>query len=100
MTYTEREKQAKAYYALGLERVKNSPEPEGQKFPCGSRVRVSNTLAPNKSHFHAGVNATVEYTYAHAYGGSNTKDYKLNIDGIGSVAWYQEEELTLIEAIL
>ena len=95
---TDREEQAQAIYAAGLKQVEETPEPEGQKFPKGARVRIADDLGPFMSHFQSGVDATVLYTYAHAYGGGNVKDYCLDIDGGGSVAWYHENQLTLIES--
>ena len=95
--YETRLSDAKGFHAKGLHRVKTIPEPSGQKFPVGSRVRIADKLPCYKSHFHSGVCATVEYTYAHAYGGDNIKSYSLDIDGIGSVSWYDEGELTEIQ---
>jgi hypothetical protein len=48
------------------------------------------------SHFQGGVNATVKYTYAHAYGGDDVKSYCLDIDNHGEVSWYEEHQLTAI----
>jgi hypothetical protein len=97
MEYSEWESIANSTYAQGLANVKNNPEPIGQKFPVGSRVKISNKLGLGMGYFPAGRLATVEYTYAHAYGGGNNKDYSLIVDGIGSVAWYGESQL---EAVL
>ena len=88
--------EANEIYQRGIFNVKNRPEPDGQKFPIGSRVRISDNLGEYMRSFISGKIATVEYTYAHAYGGNDTKSYSLNIDGIGSVAWYTEDQLTLI----
>ena len=87
---------ATALYNTGMERVKTTPEPKGQKFPVGSRVHIAKNLGSSMSHFPSDVNATVQYVYAHAFGGSNIKSYSLNIDGVGSVAWYYENQLTAI----
>lgn len=98
--YETRHAQAQAYHQAGLKRVRTTPEPEGQKFPCGSRVRIADDLGASMRHFPAGKNATVQYVYSHAYGqmngGSNVKDYSLDIDGMGSHAWYHEHQLTAI----
>ena len=96
MDYKERESQAKSYYEQGMKKVASFPEPEGQKFPNGSRVRISDDLGPSMSHFKSGANATVCYTYAHAYGGADVKSYTLDIDDYGSSAWYHEHQLTAI----
>lgn len=94
--YETRAAQAQGVYQAGMKKVAETPEPEGQKFPCGSRVRIADDLGPSMRHFESGVDATVEYVYAHAYGGSDVKSYCLNIDGCGSVAWYYEHQLTAI----
>lgn len=94
---TEQQSQASAYYAAGLERVKSTPEPAGQKFHCGSRVHIDSDLGFCMSHFPSDCDATVEYVYAHAYGGDNIISYSLNVDGHGSTAWYYEDQLTSID---
>jgi len=80
----------------GLDRVATTPQPKEQKFAIGARVRIADDLGQFMSHFTKGVNATVEYTYKHAYGHGSSKSYSLNIDGKGSSAWYKEHQLTLI----
>lgn len=92
----ERSADAAAYHKAGIERIKSYPEPSGQKFPRGSRVRIADDLGSEKAHFPSGTEATVEYTYAHAYGGSDNKSYSLDVDGSGSVAWYKEDQLTQV----
>lgn len=98
MNYQERKALAESIYSQGLDNVKNKTEPKGQKFPCGSRVRIADDLGPCMSHFTSGVEATVKYVYAHAYGGDNVKSYCLDIDGEGSSAWYEEWQLTAIDS--
>lgn len=90
-----REIEARSYYELGLKRVRETPEPIGQKFPCGSKVRIADDLGPCMSHFKSGVEAIVEYVYAHAFGGTDIKSYSLKINGY-SYAWYYEHQLELI----
>lgn len=92
-----READAKDIYAAGLHNVLFNPVPEGQKFPPGTRVRIDDNLHKRMAHFPAGANATVCYTYAHAYGGKDVKSYSLDIDGHGQVSWYPESALTKIE---
>ena len=87
---------AKAYYEASMERVRTTPPPKGQKFPPGARVKIADDLGPYMAHFISGVEAVVDHTYAHAYGGSNVDDYSLLIDG-SPHAWYHEHQLTLIE---
>lgn len=69
----------------------------GQKFPPGARVRIAESLRTSMKHFPKGVLATVLYTYAHAYGGSDVKSYCLNVDGFGKISWYEEDQLTSVE---
>lgn len=92
--YSVREAEAKAYYEQSLRRVNITPEPKGQKFHIGERVWITNEKFSTRCHFTIGRWATVQYTYAHAYGGDNIEDYSLDIDGKGSSAWYPEWILT------
>lgn len=85
---------AKSYYEQSLERVRTTPYPKGQKFPPGTRVRISDKLEDCMSHFVSGKTATVQYTYAHAYGGDDVEKYSLDIDGVGEISWYYEHQLT------
>lgn len=94
--YETRLGQAKAYYQAGLEKVKTTPEPAGQKFAKGTRVQIVEDLGIGMSHFPSGVGAIVAYTYAHAYGGDNIDSYSLIVDDYGSSAWYKEWQLTAI----
>lgn len=97
--YKERLADAQRIYAEGLRRVATLPMPEGQKFAPGTRVRIADDLGEHMRHFHgAGKLATVEYTHAHAYGGKSVDSYSLNVDGIGSNAWYYESQLTPCES--
>ena len=84
-------------FCQGILKVSHNPEPEGQKFKCGSRVHVSADLGPSMSHFKSDCDATVMYTHAHAYGGGRVKSYCLEIDGNkGTSSWYEESQLTQI----
>lgn len=94
MLETKRSLAAKSIYNQGLKNVKEKPIPKGQKFPPGTRVRICDDLGPCMSHFESGVNATVKYTYAHAYGGGDVKSYCLDIDNYGETSWYNEWQLT------
>jgi len=96
MPYVEKAKRSP--HEEGMEKVATTPIPEGQKFPIGTRVKIAEDLGPYMSHFTGkGCLATVQYTYAHAYGGNNVTDYSLNIDGRGSSAWYPEDKLTEVK---
>lgn len=82
---------AEAIYAAGLSRVSNEPPPAGQKFQPGTRVRLK-----EKYWYEAGTEATVEYAYAHAYGGKDVDQYSLNVDGHGTCAWFPESVLEFV----
>lgn len=84
------------FYPACMERLESQPEPEGQKFPVGTHVRITDDLGRGMKHFPSGCNATVEYTYAHAFDGDNVNAYSLNVDNYGSLAWYFESQLTEI----
>ncbi len=90
-------KEAKAVYQKGMENVKNNPPPKGQKFMQGDRVFIN--IGPNDhmTYFPNHKKATVEYTYAHAYGGNDITSYCLDVDGEGSIAWFDEHQLTKLE---
>lgn len=87
---------AQAVYEKGLERVKNTREPKGQKFHIGERVFIAKGRMERVNYSKEGAWATVQYTYAHAYGGGNeaAQEYFLNIDNYGPVAWFDEDELS------
>lgn len=96
MDYLQRFTEASAYYQAALRRVAETPPPAGQKFEPGARVKIADTIDAHNSHFPAGKMATVRYTRAHAYGETDTRSltqYCLDIDGIGEVAWYDEDQL-------
>ncbi len=92
-SYKEKFAKTSSIYEAGLEQVRNTPEPVNQKFPIGTKVYVKKDLGPHMSHFTSDCFAIVEYTYAHAYGGTDVDSYSLNIDGEGSSAWYNENQL-------
>lgn len=72
--------------------------PKGkQKFQPGERVRIAKDLGPSMRHFSADKDATVQYTYSQRFGGDSWDSYSLLIDGVGSVAWYDEDQLTAIQ---
>jgi len=90
-----------------------------QKFQRGQRVKIANKLPSYMSHFESNCEAIVKYTYKEKYGGgiAQAKEYSLYIlvkpdtdivdlesgkikhDLRGySVSWYEENQLTLIDA--
>lgn len=102
--YEKRREDAKLSYAQGMKKVSETPCPPNQKYPPGTRVWIRTDMdkfspfgPKSMSHFDRGKWATINYTYAHAYGGDNVDSYCLNIDNIGSVAWYYENQLNLEE---
>lgn len=92
--FAQRRAEAMAYHAASMKRVRDTPAPKGQRYAAGTRVRISDDLGPRMSHFPSGMEATVEHTYAHAYGGDDVLSYCLNVDGHGQVSWYYESQLT------
>lgn len=96
LSYQQRHAEAKSIHQAGLERVRATPAPPEQKFAIGTRVHIAADLGPYMSHFPNDRLATVLYTYKHAYQSGNAKDYCLDVDGIGSVSWYHEDQLTLV----
>lgn len=88
---------ANSIYQEGLRRVETTPEPDGQKFPIGSMVLVGKLPGYMKHFPGEGKTAIVLYTYAHAYGGRDNDLYCLDILGEGSVSWYPEELLSIID---
>lgn len=97
--YSERFEEAKAILAAGMARVRNTPEPAGQKFRNGSFVWIAKDLGDSMRHFENDRPARVEHTYAHAFGGQDVESYSLLIRGEAkwySVSWYYESQLTPI----
>lgn len=97
MNYGTKCTETQAIYKHGLEKVKNTPEPEGQKFACGARVKIAKNLGSAMRHFPCNVFAEVKYVYEHAYSGTNVKSYCLDIDNRGEHSWYDENQLTLVK---
>lgn len=78
-----------------------------QKFNQGDLVFIKEDLGPYMSHFESGCRAIVQYSYNDRYGnGDPSKEYEnesdivysLWLEGMGSCAWYHQNQLTLIEA--
>jgi hypothetical protein len=94
-----REAEARAYFEASMHRVATTPEPKGQKFPCGSRVMIAEDLGPRMRYFPGkGKCATVLHTHAHAFGGNDVNQYRLDVDGEGPTAWYEEHQLTAVDS--
>ena len=69
-----------------------------QKFNKGDHVRVAKNLGSSMSHFQNDCEAIVIGSYNDQYGGGNVKSYTIHIKDSGQVSWYEEHQLTLIEA--
>ena len=96
MDYETRLAQAQALYAKPA-----GKELEGQKFPRGARVKVTDEMPSYMSHFECGFEAIVEYTHGQKYDSSDIKNYSLiqlneNGEPINSISWYEEGQLTLL----
>lgn len=93
----KRNQEAHSYHESSMRRVKVTPPPTGQKFMPGTRVKIAKNLGERMSHFPSDKMATVQHTYAHAFDRDDErslKQYCLDIDGIGEVSWYGEDQLT------
>jgi hypothetical protein len=98
MNGKDRLDRAQRIHAEGMRRVNSTPEPEGQKYPIGTRVTVRGkpNIARN------GTKGTVLFTYAHAFpqvNATNVVDYAVDVDEHGYVAWWHESQLTLANEI-
>lgn len=71
-----------------------------QKFKTGNLVRVAEDLGPMMDHFPGeGKEAFIEYSYYEKFGGNQDTMpcYSLLFKNGRSVAWYDEDQLTLID---
>jgi len=69
-----------------------------QKFQRGDHVQVAKDLGPYMTHFTADCEAIVIGSYKDQYGGSQADTYTIHIKGQGRTSWYDEHQLTLMEA--
>lgn len=95
--YAERLAEAKALYAQPA-----GDDLPNQKFPRGTRVLVAEHMLVSMSYFPTDFQAIIDYCYGQKYGDDDIDSYSLVIlDGEGipssSIAWYQEDQLTLID---
>lgn len=70
------------------------------KYKHGDMVRVADDLGDTMSHFESGVDAIILGSYQDLCGGSmkhHHREYSIYIRGKGSVSWYKEDQLELIE---
>ena len=73
-----------------------------QKFFLGDLVRIADDLGVGMSHFPKGRDAIVLYSYSEQHGRALGSDkmfglYVLSGSGKGENAWYDDNQLTLIE---
>lgn len=70
-----------------------------QKFEKGDYVKVARNLGSSMSHFQAGCNAIVEYSFSDSVSDEDRdmEQYSLLFEDSGSSAWYYEHQLSLIE---
>lgn len=99
MNNIQRKRLKIAKMANALPIKENQPN---QKFPRGSKVMVAEIMPPYMFHFECGFEAIVEYTYAQKFWGDDINSYSLiQLDDkgepINSIAWYEENQLTLID---
>ena len=62
----------------------------------GTRVKIAKISPEHMIHFASDKMATVLYTYAHVYQRNDErslKQYCLDIDDMGQVSWYNEDQL-------
>jgi hypothetical protein len=71
---------------------------EGQKFHKGDWVQVAKDLGSSMNHFESDCEAIVMGSYSVQYGGADHYSFTIFIKGGGHVSWYDERQLTLIEA--
>jgi len=71
-----------------------------QKFFRGQTVKIIRALPADMNHFEPGVRAIIEYSYSDRYGGNDTGSYSLLLlePYPHSVAWYEENQLILINS--
>lgn len=97
MSPEQRHKYMQSIYEAGLKRVREIPEPVGQKFPVGSFVRIADKHNKGQSEQFA----KVQYTYAHAYEGDDVTNYSLLVryahNSWSSGAWYFESQLSPVD---
>ena len=68
-----------------------------QKFHKGDLVQIG-AMPDYMRHFQGNCRAIVIGSYADQYGGNDHDSYTLFIEGQGETSWYEENQLTLIEA--
>lgn len=68
-----------------------------QKYYKGDYVRIAKDLGSSMSHFKNDCNAIIIGSYKDLYKGNNIKSYTVYIQNYGTSAWYDENQLELIE---
>ena len=70
---------------------------EGQKFAVGDKIHVADEMPSWMSHFRAGEDATVLYTYGQAHGGNDSDAYFIMFEDGSTSGWYDEVQLTAVD---
>lgn len=71
---------------------------EEQKFKKGDLVHIAKDLGQGMGHFESDCDVIVAYSYKEQYGHGSPNSYGLFFRGQGTVSWYYDNQLTLIEA--
>ncbi len=77
------------YHKKCMLALDSKPEPKGQKFSRGSKVKVVDSYWPE----YIGRVATVMYTHAHAFDSDSVENYSLMFDDGCEVSWFIAEGL-------
>lgn len=68
-----------------------------QYFNTFDLVHIAKDLGEGMSHFPNDIDAIVLYSYAQRFGRTDNMVYCLLIKGKGTISWYHQSQLTLIE---
>ncbi len=71
---------------------------KGQKYQKGDHVQVAKDLGQCMGHFTNDCEAIIVGSYADQFSGEDATSYTIHIKGEGETSWYEEHQLTLIEA--
>jgi len=70
---------------------------KGQKYAVGERVKIADEMPSWMSHFRAGEEVDVLYSYGQSCGGDSADSYGVEFDDGSSCAWYDESQLTPVK---
>lgn len=69
-----------------------------QKFHRGDHIRIADDLGSAMRHFPSGLRGFVMGSYRDQYGNGERNLYTVDVEKHGETSWYNEDQLTLIEA--